>query len=211
MWQYHQKMAHLVFGHPKFPQFLVKMVWEKIESGLISIVGTVGVALAWFFYLLTKNLHVLSKIREELDSMIAQVQYHHTHDDVTWNRCKILSRNFQDLKDKSYPPVPFDTRVPIEPETLPSGHKVDSSMQIIFNMYAMGWMKSLWGEDCHEFKPERWILETGKNIALTMMKVATIAITSRYHVEPAKAHPMAPNTAMVVHMKQGFKVKVATY
>ena len=62
--------------------------------------GTVGVALAWFLYLLTKNPHVLSKIKEDLNSMIAQVQYHHTDDDITWNRCKILSRNFQDLKDE---------------------------------------------------------------------------------------------------------------
>ena len=127
--------------------------------------------------------------------------------------------------------MPFNTRVLIESDTLPSGHKVDLSMQIIFNMYAMGRIKSLWGEDCHEFRSERWILETckirfvlshqlafrtgsrtcvGKNMALIIMKAPTIAI-SRYHIEPAEAHPIVPNTAMVLHMKQGFKVKEATY
>ncbi|KAJ8447017.1 hypothetical protein Cgig2_033586 [Carnegiea gigantea] len=208
--------------------------------------GTVGVALVWFFYLLTKNPHVLSKIKEELDTMIVQVQHCRTDDDITWNQYKILSRNFQDLKDKLiylhaavceslrlYPPVPFNTKVPMGPDTLPSGHKVDSSMQIIFSMYAMGRMKSLWGEDCYEFKPERWILETGKiryvpshqflafstgprtcvgkNMALTMMKAATIAVISRYHIEPVQAHPIVPNASMILHMKQGFKVKVAAY
>jgi len=206
--------------------------------------GTTGVALAWFFYLLSKNPDVLSKIKEELDAMIAQVLYHHTHDEIM--RYKILSRNFQDLEGKLiylhaaicealrlYPSVPFNTRVPIEPDTLPSGHKVDSSVQIIFSMYAMGRMKSLWGEDCYEFKPERWILETGKlryvpshkflafssgprtclgkNISLTMMKAAAIAIVSRYHVEPVQVYPAVPKASMILHMKQGFKVKVVTY
>ncbi|KAJ8446994.1 hypothetical protein Cgig2_033563 [Carnegiea gigantea] len=132
-----------------------------------------------------------------------------------------------------HPPVPFNIKVPIEPDTLPSGHKVDSSMQIIFNMYAMGRMRSLWGEDCYEFKPERWILETGKirhvpshqflafstgprtcvgkHMALTMIKAVAIAIISRYHIEPVQTHPVVPENSMVLYMKQGLKVKVAAY
>ena len=223
-----------------------KFLRDTILAFLAAGRGPVGVALAWFFYLLTKNPHVLSKIKEELDTTTAQVQHHHTDDDITWNQYKIFSRNFEDLKDKLiylhaavcealrlYPPVPFNTRVPIEPDILPSGHQVDSSMQIIFDMYAMGRMKSLWGEACYEFKPERWILETGKirfvpshqflafstgprtcvgkNMALTMMKAATIAIISSYHIEPAQAHPVIPHASMILHMKQGFKVKVAAY
>ncbi|KAJ8447011.1 hypothetical protein Cgig2_033580 [Carnegiea gigantea] len=223
-----------------------KFLRDTILAFFFAGRGTVGVGLVWFFYLLSENPHVLSKIKEELDAMTTQMQYHHTDDDIMWNRYKILSTNFQDLKDKLiylhaticealrlYPPVAFNTKVPIEPDTLPSGHKVDSSMQIIFSTYAMGRMKSLWGEDCCEFKPERWMLETdkiryvpshkflafssgprtclGKNMSLTVMKAATIAIISRYHIEPVQAHPVVPETSMVLHMKQGFKVKVAAY
>ncbi|KAJ8446996.1 hypothetical protein Cgig2_033565 [Carnegiea gigantea] len=167
-----------------------------------------------------------------------------TSAEIESNHDKFLKDAIVDLKDKLiylhaavcealrlYPLVPFNTKVPIEPDTLPSGHKVDSSMQIIFSMYAVGRMKSLWGEDCYEFKPERWILGTGKiryvpshqflafstgprtcvgkNMALTMLKAATIAIIGRYHIEPKQAHPIVPNASMILHMKQGFKVNVS--
>ncbi|KAK8717212.1 hypothetical protein V6N13_044488 [Hibiscus sabdariffa] len=34
-------------------------------------------------------------------------------------------------------------------------------MKVLFNLYSMGRMKSVWGEDCLEFRPERWINERG--------------------------------------------------
>ncbi|KAJ8446991.1 hypothetical protein Cgig2_033560 [Carnegiea gigantea] len=100
--------------------------------------------------------------------------YHHVVPACVWKFQKWLGK-FKEVGDKLiylhaticealklYPPVPFNAKVPIEPDKLPSGHKVDSSTQSIFSMYAMERMKSLWGEDCYEFKPERWILEIGK-------------------------------------------------
>ncbi|KAJ8425753.1 hypothetical protein Cgig2_024370 [Carnegiea gigantea] len=210
-----------------------KFLRDTILTFFAAGQDTTGAALSWFFYLLSKNPHVLFKIKEELDTII-------------WDRHNISSRSFDELSNKLiylhvaifealrlYPPVPFNAKAPAEVDTLPSGHKVDPSMQIIFNMYAMGRMKSIWGEDCCEFKPGRWILETGKirhepsykflafnsgprtctgkNMSLTIMKATIMTIISRYNIEPVQGHPIVPSQSVVLHMKHGFKTKVVSY
>ncbi|KAE9449881.1 hypothetical protein C3L33_18222, partial [Rhododendron williamsianum] len=60
-----------------------------------------------------------------------------------------------------YPPVPFEEKEPHQSDILPSGHHVHPKLRLLFSIYAMGWMKFIWGEDCLEFKPERWITKQG--------------------------------------------------
>ena len=209
-----------------------KFLRDTILTFFAAGKDTTGAALSWFFYLLSRNPHVLSKIKEELGT-------------ITWDRHNISSRNFEVLSDKLiylhaaifealrlYPPVAFNAKAPAEVDTLPSGHKVDPNMQIIFDMYATGRMKSIWEEDCCDFKPERWILETGKirhepsykflafnsgprtcigkNMSLTIMKAAIMTIISKYNIEPVQGHPIVPSQSVVLHMKHGFKAKVAS-
>ncbi|KAJ8437989.1 hypothetical protein Cgig2_033722 [Carnegiea gigantea] len=204
---------------------------------------TTSVALSWFFYLLTRNPHVLSKIKEELDSMMIHLKYHHDDGELKRSRLNYLSRNFEELNGKLvylhgalcealrlYPPLAFEAKVPIEQEILPSGHKVDPNMQIIISMYAMGRMKSIWGEDSYEFKPERWISETGrikhqpsykfftfnagprtcvgKSMAFAQMKAVASSIICNYHIEPVKDHLVIPDISVILHMKHGFKIVV---
>lgn len=59
-----------------------------------------------------------------------------------------------------YPPVPLCLRLCAEDDTLPDGTVVKKGWRVIYNSYAMGAMESIWGKDCKEFKPERW-LENG--------------------------------------------------
>ncbi|KAJ0040552.1 hypothetical protein Pint_26932 [Pistacia integerrima] len=46
-------------------------------------------------------------------------------------------------------------------DSLPSGHNVKKNSLILVSLHAMGRIKWIWGEDCEEFKPERWIAEDG--------------------------------------------------
>ncbi|KAK4840725.1 hypothetical protein QYF36_016596 [Acer negundo] len=54
-----------------------------------------------------------------------------------------------------FPPAPYQSRTPIEPQTLPSGHNVNPNTNVLISAYAMARMTSVWGDDCREFKPER--------------------------------------------------------
>ncbi|GJV44162.1 alkane hydroxylase MAH1-like protein, partial [Tanacetum coccineum] len=126
-----------------------------------------------------------------------------------------------------FPPVPFNHKSPLQPDILPSGHQVDQNTKIILPFYSMGRMKSLWGEDCMEFKPERWILENrrikhepsykftafnagprtcvGKNMAFSTMKMLSTTIIYNYHIELVKGHLVVPVDSVILQMKHGFK------
>ncbi|KAJ8419931.1 hypothetical protein Cgig2_016370 [Carnegiea gigantea] len=224
-----------------------KFLRDAALNFLVAGRDTTSTALSWFFYLLSKNPRVMSRIREELDMILAQAKYVHdfNKDDKTkgHQRYNYLSRNFAELSNKLiylhcavcetmrlYPPVAFNNKAPMEPDILPSGHQVDSSMQIILHIYAMGRMKSIWGEDCHEFKPERWISNKGsikhepshkflafnagprtclgKHMSLIQMKATAIAIISNYDIQPIEGHVVVPDSSVILRMKHGFKVKV---
>lgn len=50
-----------------------------------------------------------------------------------------------------------DGRCAMEDDILPDGHKVRKGDGVYYMAYAMGRMSTLWGEDAHCFRPERWL------------------------------------------------------
>ena len=95
----------------------------------------------------------------------------------------------------------------------------------------MGRMESIWGEDCLDFKPERWITEfggivhvpsfkfiafnagartcLGKDIAFIQMKIIASAIIWKYHVDVVEDHLVSPSISVVLHMKHGLKMRIS--
>ncbi|XP_034692435.1 alkane hydroxylase MAH1-like [Vitis riparia] len=125
-----------------------------------------------------------------------------------------------------FPPAPLQVRTCIHPDTLPSGHKVNSKMKIVFSAYAMGRMTSVWGNDCLEFKPQRWITEKGgikhvpshkflafsaclgKESAITRIKSVAAVILHNYHVQVMEGQLVTPKASIVLHMKNGLRVRI---
>lgn len=205
-----------------------KFFRDTILNFFIAGRDTTSSALSWFFYLLSKNPQAETKIRQELNLVLAS---------------NFLGDNFDQLGTKLvylhgalcealrlYPPVVFEAKSPVKPDILPSGHKVSPNTQIIFNLYATARMKSIWGDNCHEFCPERWISEKGKirhepsykflafnagprtclgkDMAFTQMKLVAATIIRNYHIQVVKEHPVIPDISIILHMKYGLKVKV---
>lgn len=55
-----------------------------------------------------------------------------------------------------YPPLPTDSKEACEDDVLPGGFKVPKGTRVAFEPYLMARTPSLWGDDCLEFKPDRW-------------------------------------------------------
>ena len=55
-----------------------------------------------------------------------------------------------------------DPKICFSDDVLPDGCSVKKGDVVAFTPYAMGKMKFIWGDDAHEFKPERWVDRNGR-------------------------------------------------
>lgn len=209
-----------------------KFLRDTILNFIFAGRDTTSLTLTWFFWLVSKNARVEKRIREEIEANIP------VEESEAW-------RVFSETKDlnklvylhgalcetlRLYPPAPLEQRISLRPCNLPSGHRVYPNMNIWFPLYAMGRMTSIWGKDCLEFKPERWISEEGgikhepsykfmafntgprsclgKEVALTQMKFVATAMIHRYNIQVVEGHCVAPSISISLQMKYGLKVRV---
>lgn len=130
-----------------------------------------------------------------------------------------------------YPPVALEHKSPAQPDVLPSGHRVQQNAKIIFSFYTVGRMESVWGKDCLEFKPERWITPRGgikhepsykfpafnagprtclgKEMAFIQMKAVAAAVVYHYGVRLAAGLlPVLPRDSIILQAKNGVKVRL---
>lgn len=185
---------------------------------------TTGAALAWLFWILAENPDLEKRVVDELkdccfmsgSSMeLGKLVYLHAV------LCETL---------RLFPPVPLERKCVVRPDVLPSGARLRPGTKILLSVYAMGRMEGVWGKDCMEFKPERWISEQGKlrheasykflafnsgprtclgrNIAFAQMKAVAAAVMYNFHVEVVKGHVVEPKLSIILHMKNGLMVRL---
>ncbi|KAF7840291.1 alkane hydroxylase MAH1-like [Senna tora] len=129
-----------------------------------------------------------------------------------------------------FPPVPLNFKQAIKADILPSGDEVKPNTMLLLSFYSVGRLEEVWGEDCLEFKPERWISDTGcilnvpsyeftcfstgprtclgKNMSFIILKIMATAVMWNYHIQVVEGHPVYPAIAPVLLMKHGLKVKI---
>lgn len=200
--------------------FLRDVVTNFILAGRDSL--TAG--MSWFFWVLMEHNHVLEKIREETNGILAarhesggppsgtsantatgnvtpplreelpagrdvsqeaaaSAPPHSTHQgeangDETGG-AEAGARpgmdgpgvvfSFEELKQMHYlhaavtecmrlhPPVPSDSKHAVRDDVLPDGMPVSAGDRVSYYIWCMGRLEELWGADCLEFRPERWL------------------------------------------------------
>lgn len=194
--------------------------------------ATISSGLSWFFYLVSTYPMVEAKIIQEIkDNYLAQEENSITNlrmediDKLVYLHgaiCEAL---------RLYPPVPFEHKCAVKSDILPSGDHVRANTKLIYSLYAMGRMEEIWGEDCLEFKPERWISDRGqiihvpsykfivfnagprsclgKDISIVQMKMIAAAMLWKFNIKVVEGQSITPRVSIVLRMKDGFKVKVS--
>lgn len=182
---------------------------------------TTGVALSWFFWLLSRNPEVKVKLLEEINQNC-------TNKEFDFSKMVYLHAALLEAL-RLYPSVPFEHKAPLKEEVLPSGHKTVVGERIPFLTYSMGRMEGVWGKDCLEFRPERWITEKGnirhepsykflsfnagprtclgKEIAFVQLKTTVVAMMRNFDVEVEKDCVVEPKHSIILHMKNGLMVR----
>ncbi|XP_065864586.1 alkane hydroxylase MAH1-like [Euphorbia lathyris] len=208
-----------------------KFIRDMVVNLMVAGRDTTSAALFWTFWLISTNPSSQKKILEEME--------HHFGSDN--NDDKLRFFNFEKMEQlvylhgvvcealRFYPSIPFERKVSIESDILPSGHHISKNTKIVYSLYAMGRMKEIWGEDCLEFKPERWISESGgikhqpsykfiafnagprtclgKNLGLLQIKSVVCAILWNYSLHFIEDQNVLPSSSIVLHPKNGLKVR----
>ncbi|XP_031479096.1 cytochrome P450 86B1-like [Nymphaea colorata] len=210
-----------------------KFLRDFCISFILAGRDTSSVALAWFFWLLNKNPDVESKILDELVAILKQRVNLGLVDAksvvFTTNELKKMEYLQAALSEslRLYPSVPIDFKEALNDDVLPDGNKIKKGARIFYCIYSMGRVESIWGKDCREFKPGRWIKEgkfvsesqfkyavfnagprlcLGKKFAYHQMKMVAASLLLRYSVCVVKDHPVEPKLTTTLYMKHGLKV-----
>ncbi|XP_022762469.1 cytochrome P450 86B1 [Durio zibethinus] len=215
-------------GKPFSDKFLRDICVNFILAGR----DTSSVALSWFFWLLEKNPMVEEKILEEICRIINERQ-EMQNGPLIFRAEEIKKMDYLQaaLSEalRLYPSVPVDHKEVVEDEVFPDGTVLKKGTKVIYAIYAMGRMEAIWGKDCREYKPERWLRDgrymsesaykftafnggprlcLGKDFAYYQMKFAAASIIYRYRVKVVKDHLVAPKLALTMYMKHGLKVNL---
>ncbi|GAU47785.1 hypothetical protein TSUD_12700 [Trifolium subterraneum] len=194
--------------------------------------GTVSSGLSWFFWLVSTHPIVEAKIIQEIkNNCLTQEENFVTNLSVEMLEKLVYLHGAISEALRLYPPLAFQHKCAIKDDTLPSGDHVSPNTKLIFSMYAMGRMEQIWGEDCMEFKPERWISDRGhiikvpsykfiafnagprscigKDISFIQMKMVAASVLWKFHIHVVEGHHVTPRASIALRMKHGLKVKVS--
>ncbi|XP_068667784.1 cytochrome P450 86A1-like [Aristolochia californica] len=199
---------------------------------------TSSVALSWFFWLLTQNRRVENKLIEEISKVLKETR---GGDREKWVAEPLSYEELDGLVYmkaaltetlRLYPSVPEDSKYVVSDDVLPDGTAVPAGSSITYSIYSVGRMKSIWGEDCLEFRPERWLSQDGtrlelqkdgyrfmafnagpriclgKDLAYLQMKSVASSILLRHRLEAVPGHKVEQKMSLTLFMKNGLRVYV---
>ncbi|KAK4727123.1 hypothetical protein R3W88_032040 [Solanum pinnatisectum] len=204
---------------------------KYLRDILVNFMGggkdSTGTTLAWFIWSLCKHpLH--EKVASNIGTTISDFASHLNEEamDKMHYLQAVLSETL-----RLYPSIPLlYGKVCFEDDVLPDGFNVNKGDMVVYQPYAMGRMKYIWGDDAEEFKPERWIDENGffkqespfkftvfqagpricigKEFAYKQMKI-TAAVLLRFFIFKLadESRPVTYKTKIQLHIAGGLHVR----
>ncbi|CAI9780208.1 unnamed protein product [Fraxinus pennsylvanica] len=183
---------------------------DIVVSFLLAGRDTVASVLTSFFWLMANHPEVEAAILVEADRVIGQ-----NKEITSYEQMKELHYLHAAMYEsmRLYPPIQFDSKFCLEDDVLPDGTTVKKGRRVTYHPYAMGRSEELWGTDCLEFKPERWLKDgvffpenpfkfpvfqagirvcLGKEMALVELKSVAISLLNRFHIELAPPQTTTP-------------------
>ncbi|KAI3447479.1 hypothetical protein Pfo_004144 [Paulownia fortunei] len=200
---------------------------DIVLNFLLAGRDTVASALTSFFWLVGHHPEVEAAILKEANKVIGpdegltsyeQMQELHYLHAAVYESMRL------------YPPIQFDSKFCLEDDLLPDGSFVKRGTRVTYHPYAMGRMEEIWGSDCLEFNPERWLRDgvfchensfkypvfqaglrvcLGKEIALVELKSVAISLLRQYRVELAQPqHTPRFSPGLTATYRDGLRVSV---
>ncbi|KAH0695958.1 hypothetical protein KY289_013440 [Solanum tuberosum] len=217
-------------GKPFSDKFLRDICVNFILAGR----DTSSVALSWFFWLLDCNPEVEQRILVEICKILNEREDAINESPLIFKPAEIKKMDYLQaaLSEalRLYPSVPVDHKEVVEDDVFPDGTVLKKGTKVVYAIYTMGRMEGIWGKDCREYRPERWLRDgrymsepayrftafnggprlcLGKDFAYYQMKFTAASILYRYHVKVVEGHPVMPKMALTMYLKYGLQVKLS--
>ncbi|KAF4363669.1 hypothetical protein F8388_026277 [Cannabis sativa] len=214
-------------------EFLQQVALNFILAGR----DTSSVALSWFFWLVSQNPKIEEKILMEICTVLLDTRGNNVEKWVEEplgfeeiDRLIYLKAALSETL-RLYPSVPQDSKHVISDDILPNGTFVPAGSSVTYSIYSIGRMKYIWGEDCLEFKPDRWLsldgtkfevqdsyrfvafnagprICLGKDLAYLQMKSIAAAVLLRHRLVVVTGHRVEQKMSLTLFMKYGLRVNV---
>jgi len=219
-------------GNEIFEQADHKVIKDGTMSLIFAIEDTTSSSLSRFFWIFTKNPKVETKIRQELEKIRPVTEARKSSSFFSEEEVSKMVYLQAALLEtlRLFPPASMVSKTAVEADTLPSGHHISQNTMVVISAYAMGRMRTIWGQDCLEFKPERWIMEDGrirhepphkfsafgsgpricpgKDLGLTLLKTFAATIIYNYHIQVVEDRVGAPKNNFMLHLDHGLMVRL---
>ncbi|XP_019052038.1 PREDICTED: cytochrome P450 94B3-like [Nelumbo nucifera] len=220
-------LSRFIANESNSPEFLRDIIINFILAGR----DTTSTTLSWFFWLLSNRPEVERKILDEL-KLIRASNGKKIDDTYSFNELREMQYLQAALSEalRLYPPVALDTKVCRKDDVMPDGTFVGKGWFVTYHAYAMGRMESIWGKDCLEFKPERWLengvcrrespfrfpafhagprICLGKDMAYILMKSITASVIQRFQMEVVDKDKCPELVvSLTLRMKEGLPMRV---
>ncbi|KAJ7960570.1 putative Cytochrome P450 [Quillaja saponaria] len=220
--------------HDQKRKFLRDIVISFVLAGRDST----STALTWFFWLIAARPRMAELIYKELLSVATAAA---AEEGIVfgYDELKKLHYLHAALSEslRLFPPVPINSRLTVDDDVLPDGTHVGKGWFADYSAYAMGRMEKVWGPDCKEFKPERWLNDEGvyqpldpfrypvfhsgpriclgKEMAFVQMKSVAAAVLYEYELVAADGGGTAEKMmdppymlTLLLRMRGGFLVRL---
>lgn len=204
---------------------------DIIISFILAGRDTTSSALSWFFWLLSSRPDVERNILKELETIRLRTGKH-IGEMFSFDELRDMHYLHAAISEtlRLYPPVPVDTKKCLHDDVLPDGAFVGRDWFVTYHAYAMGRMESIWGENCREFVPDRWLEDgvyrpenafrfpifhagprmcLGKDMAYIQMKSIAASVIERFVVEVSEKDKCPQHLlSLTLRMKDGLPVTV---
>ncbi|KAF9607648.1 hypothetical protein IFM89_037881 [Coptis chinensis] len=212
---------------PNSLEFLRDIVISFILAGR----DTTSTALTWFFWLLSSRPHIERNILQELKTIRNDSGkcIGETYELDEFRQMNYLHAAISEAM-RLYPPVAVDTKACLADDMLPDGTFIGKGWFATYQAYAMGRMENIWGKDCNEFVPERWLengifqpenpfrfpifhggarMCLGKEMAYIQMKSIAASVIENFEINAVDKDTCPQHVlSLTLRMKDGLMVRV---
>lgn len=128
------------------------LMQDMVLNFLIAGRDTTAQSLSWTFYLIMGHPEIEQKVLDEIADVCGDREL--AYEDLS--RLPFLQAVVNESL-RLYPSVSLDIKKALADDVLPDGTAVEKDDVVVYNIFAMGRSKKIWGDDADEFKPERWL------------------------------------------------------